>query len=190
MPAQQNIADMIGKGITVDAFESQMNPDYQEKMKEWQDGFVWTDHSQEVLSFLRTRSDLHCSIIASDWCGDVHRNFPVITKVMEQAAIPTEVFIQEDHPAFIDAFRTLGGASVPKIIVSDTSGDVHFTWGPRPAFIQEPMVLFKAKQLTESDADFNAERTRAYEGIQARYGEDFDYQKLVVYEITNLLSQT
>ncbi|WP_252312371.1 thioredoxin family protein [Sinobaca sp. H24] len=190
MPTNQNIADMVGKGITVDAFVSQMKPEYQEKLNEWQEGFTWVDHSQEVLSFMRTRSDLHCSIIASDWCGDVHRNFPVIIEVMNQATVPVEVFVQENHPSFIDVFRTLGGKSVPKVIISNTSGDVHFTWGPRPAFIQEPMAYFKSLQLKDSDSEYAAERTKAYEGIQARYGEDFDYQKLVVYELTNLLSQT
>lgn len=189
MPSAFDISDKTGHGLATDDFVERMRPTYREKMEPWQAAFSWKHHPEDKLLALQSRDDLHCAVLASDWCGDVHRNFPVIVEVMRKAGVPVEVFIQEEHPDFIEQFRTLGGTSVPKVVVSDEHGKVYFSWGPRPAFIQEPMKHFKSLGLTENDEAYADERSAAYESIFSRYGDDADYQRLVVYELTNLLEQ-
>ncbi|MDA3130890.1 thioredoxin family protein [Aliibacillus thermotolerans] len=182
-----NIQEKLGKGISVEAFIDKMTEEERQKFEKWHNQFDWEMHNQELLAPLKEETNLRASLLLGTWCGDVHRNLGPIWEVLKEANIPTEVFIMEEHEDLMDLFLTMGGRSVPKVIITNDAGDVLFDWGPRPLFIQQPMIEFKQKNLAPDDPAIDAERKKAYEGIFSRYGKTADYQKLVVYEITNLL---
>ncbi|WP_246031480.1 thioredoxin family protein [Salibacterium salarium] len=189
MISAENIYEKLGQGISQRDFLESMNHRYQATLNQWYELFTWEDHHREALLPLKERDDLRCAILVGDWCGDVHRNLGPAMEVMNEANIPVEIFIMEKHDNLMDQFLTMGGRSVPKVIVTNLNGDVLFSWGPRPAYIQEPMAAFKRKNLHPEDPSIDEEKKAAYAGIKARYGENGDYQKLVVYELTNQLLQ-
>lgn len=106
---------------------------------------------------------------------------------MEAAHIPTEVLIMEDHLETIDQFLTMGGRSIPVVLFVDEGGDVVGRWGPRPTYVQEPMVAFKAENPNRDAPDYQEKLQATRQEIMRRYGTDTAYQKLIVEEIADIL---
>lgn len=87
----ENVSKWLGKGITPEAFMDWMSKN-QEQFQDYYNGFTW-DNDQAFFKNFQSDKDIRCLIIASDWCGDVVHNMPVVLRVMKEAEIPTEVFI-------------------------------------------------------------------------------------------------
>lgn len=184
----QPLSDYLRKGISPQQFVEGMAKN-QEALRLWQSKFEWPDEDMEYFfESQNNRDDLRCMIIAAEWCGDVVRNFPVVVTAMEKAGIPTEVFIMEQHLDLIDQFLVMGGRSIPVVLIVDTGGHLLGKWGPRPKYIQEPMVAFKRDNPDREAADYQDKLTAARQEIMARYGEDAAYQKLILEELRELLS--
>ena len=104
-------------------------------------------------------------ILTEPWCGDAAQCVPVIEKLALSAGnIQTLYLLRDEHPEVIDAYLTNGGRSIPKLICLDKTGKELFTWGPRPAVIQEVMNRLKAEGITEI--------ATIVEQIQKAYNED------------------
>ncbi|MEY3100064.1 MAG: hypothetical protein RIS63_963 [Bacteroidota bacterium] len=104
-------------------------------------------------------------ILTEPWCGDAAQCVPVIEKLALSAGnIQTLYLLRDEHPEVMDAYLTNGGRSIPKLICLDKSGKEIFTWGPRPAVIQEVMNRLKAEGITEI--------ATIVEQIQKAYNED------------------
>lgn len=185
---KQQIANKLGKGISPSQFRAGMTKN-QEKFASWYDKFAWPD--EETKSFfesLNNRDDLVCSILAADWCGDVVRNVPVVLRAMEAGGVPTQILIMEEHLDLMDEHLTMGGRSIPVVFITDTGGAILGKWGPRPAYVQEPMVAFKANNPDREAPDYQDNLAATREEIKRRYGEDAGYQKLILQELRELLS--
>lgn len=184
----KQLADKMGKGISPQAFIDGMTKN-QEKFLEWRQAFEWkNEDDKQFFESLNNRDDLRCLIIAADWCGDVVRNVPVVLEAMEAGGVPTEMFVQEEHMDLMDQFLILGGRSIPVVIFVDTGGFVLGQWGPRPTYIQEPMVKFKAENPDREAPDYQENLAETRKEIMARYGEGTDYQQLIVKELRDLIS--
>lgn len=104
-------------------------------------------------------------ILTEPWCGDAAQCVPVIEKLALSAGnIQTLYLLRDEHPEVMDAYLTNGGRSIPKLICLDKTGKELFTWGPRPAVIQEVMNRLKAEGITEI--------ATIVEQIQKAYNED------------------
>ena len=104
-------------------------------------------------------------ILTEPWCGDAAQCVPVIEKLALSASnIQTLYLLRDEHPEVMDAYLTNGGRSIPKLICLDKTGKELFTWGPRPAVIQEVMNRLKAEGITEI--------ATIVEQIQKAYNED------------------
>ncbi|WP_324254087.1 thioredoxin family protein [Paenibacillus sp. 1001270B_150601_E10] len=184
----QSIAKVMGQGITPQAFIEGMTKN-QEDFVRWSDSFEWTqEDNKSFFESLQFRDDLRCSILMADWCGDVVRNVPVVFKVMDEAGIPTEVLIMEQFLDTMDQFLTMGGRSVPIVLITDTGGHVLAQWGPRPRDVQAHMVAFK-ETYTDREAPAYAEQLKiTYQKIKEQYGEGTDYQRRIVRELHEILS--
>lgn len=184
----KSLAHKQGQGVTPRQFIEGMTKN-REAFVSWGEKFAWQDEDdKEFFESLNHRDDLRCFILAADWCGDVVRNVPVVFKLLETAGIPVEVLIQEQHMETMDEFLTLGGRSIPVVIFTDTGGFVLGRWGPRPAYVQEPMVAFKKKYTDPSAPDYQEQLAATRKEIMARYGEDTAYQQLIVKELRELIS--
>ncbi|MFD2115423.1 thioredoxin family protein [Paenibacillus yanchengensis] len=182
-----NLALKLGTGKSPQQFIDGMSKN-QEQFLQWQQRFAWSSaDDQQFFEALQSRADLHCYILMADWCGDVVRNIPVVFQLMETSAIPVEVLVMEEHLETMDQFLTLGGRSIPVVIFTNTAGDVLGKWGPRPAYIQEPMVAFKQNNPDREAADYATNLTETRAEIMRRYGEDTAYQADIVREIRSLL---
>lgn len=104
-------------------------------------------------------------ILTEPWCGDAAQCVPVIEKLALSAGnIQTLYLLRDEHPEVMDAYLTNGARSIPKLICLDKTGKELFTWGPRPAVIQEVMNRLKAEGITEI--------ATIVEQIQKAYNED------------------
>ncbi|MDQ0115250.1 thioredoxin family protein [Paenibacillus harenae] len=183
----KSVAEKLGKGISPQQFIDGMTKN-KEAFIDWHDKFEWTDESdRELFESMNNRDDLRVLILMADWCGDVVRNIPVVFQVLSISGIPTEVLIMEEHLDTMDQFLTMGGRSVPVVIFADTGGAVLGTWGPRPKYVQEPMVAFKQENQDREAADYQEKLAATRQEIGRRYGEGTGYQSLIVKELRALL---
>ncbi|GMA62488.1 thioredoxin [Alicyclobacillus fastidiosus] len=159
----------------------------QEQLQQWYNQFTWPDENSRTFFANCRVPGIRCVIIAADWCGDVVRNVPVVFRLMEAAGIPTEVLIMEDHLDTMDQFLTLGGRSIPVVLFLDAEGGVVGRWGPRPTYVQEPMVAFKAANPDREAPDYQDNLAVARQEIMRRYGTDTSYQRLIVEEVKDIL---
>lgn len=182
-----SIQQWLSKGMTTQAFIDWMSKN-QETFKNSYNGFTLSDEDESFFKSLN-KEDLRCSIIASDWCGDVVRNAPVVFRLMELAGIPTEVFILEDNDELIQPFLLYGGKSIPVVLLTNSQGEVLHRWGPRPDYIQQPMAEFKALNLDRETEAYKEKVKEVYTEIHKRYGEGTAYQQYIIDEYKDILEK-
>jgi len=183
----KSVANKLGKGISPQQFVDGMTKN-KEAFIGWMEQFNWPSaEERQFFESLNNRDDLRCLILMADWCGDVVRNIPVVFGALEVSGIPTEVLIMEENLDTMDEFLTMGGRSVPIVIFADESGNVLGQWGPRPAYVQEPMVAFKKANPDREAADYQDNLAVTRQEIMRRYGEGPGYQADVVRELRELL---
>lgn len=182
-----NLSSKFGQGITPRAFIDGMTKN-KEAFEGWYEKFSWpTEEDRAFFESLNGRSDLKCFILMADWCGDAVRNIPVVLRLLETAGIPVEVLVMEQHLDTMDQFLTFGGRSIPIVIITDADGRVLGKWGPRPTYVQEPMVQFKQNNPDREAPDYEANLAETRKEISRRYGEGAAYHPLIVQEIRRLL---
>jgi hypothetical protein len=95
-------------------------------------------------------------VLTEAWCGDAATNVPVLAAVADaHPNIRLALLLRDEHPAIMDQFLTNGGKAIPKLIALDSaSGDVRYTWGPRPEPAQAMVRAWKANPNGESYHDF------------------------------------
>jgi hypothetical protein len=104
----------------------------------------------------------------------------VIEKLaLAAGGIETHYILRDEHLEIMDAYLTNGGRAIPKLICLDQTGAEVFTWGPRPAVIQEVMNRLKADGITEISV--------IVEAIQKAYNDD--KQEGIYQEFAALLQQ-
>ena len=184
----KNVADKLNKGISPQQFIDSMQKN-KEAFLDWYNRFEWgSEEDREFFESLNNRDDLRCLILMADWCGDVVRNVPVVFRALENSGIPVEVLVMEEHLDTMDQFLTMGGRSIPVVIIADTGGHVLGTWGPRPVYVQEPMVAFKQANPDREAPDYQDNLTETRKEIRRRYGEGTGYQQTIVQELHKLLA--
>lgn len=184
----KNVANKLGKGISPQQFIDTMTKN-QETFIDWGNRFEWAnDDDREFFESIANRDDLRCLILMADWCGDVVRNIPVVFKALEPTLMPIDVLIMEEHLDTMDEFLTMGGRSVPVVIIADTGGHVLGQWGPRPAHVQEVMIAFKQANPDREAADYQEKIGIARQEMGRRYGEGTAYQQVIIQELRKLLA--
>jgi hypothetical protein len=104
-------------------------------------------------------------VITEPWCGDAAQCVPVLEKLaLAVGDIQTFYILRDEQLEIMDAYLTNGGRAIPKLICIDAKGAEVFTWGPRPAVIQEVMNRLKAQGITEI--------AMLVEAIQKAYNDD------------------
>jgi hypothetical protein len=185
-----NLRSYIGKGLQPKQFVESMTKN-QDKFLDWYKRFSWDDAGDREFfrSFGRNHKSMHCLILAADWCGDVVRNVPVVLRVLEEMGMSADVLIMEQHLEVMDQFLTMGGRSIPVVLFTDKSGNVLVQWGPRPAYVQEPIVKFKQSHPDKDAPGYAEDLAAARAEILARYGNDTQYQRWIVSELKQALEK-
>jgi hypothetical protein len=186
-PMSINLKEKFNTGLTPQQFMDGMTKN-KEAFHDWYERFSWDENERAFFQSLQERNDLHCLILASDWCGDVVRNVPVIFRALAETNIPTEVLIMENHLDLMDQFLTMGGRSIPVVIFTDTEGNVLGKWGPRPAHVQAIMVAFKKENPDRNAPNYDEKIKETRAKMLVEYGEDTRYQQVIIKELHELLA--
>lgn len=183
-----NVSGKFGQGISPLQFMEGMQRNREAFLQGYHD-FAWVkEEDREFFASLKFRDDLRVLILAAEWCGDVVRSVPVIFRALEVAGLKTEVLILEDHQDLMDHFTTMGGRSVPIVIIADPGGHVLGHWGPRPAHVQELMAAFKRENPDREAADYEDKIASVRERMAEKYEEGAGVNASVVAELRSLIS--
>jgi Thioredoxin len=96
----------------------------------------------------------HVLMLAENWCGDVHRNSPMIARIVE--AMPgTElrVFFRDQHPDLTDCFLNNGYRSIPIVAFFDKDWNEVGRWIERPAAATQKMYAIRAVTVDVAGED-------------------------------------
>jgi hypothetical protein len=90
-------------------------------------------------------------VISEAWCGDAAQNVPILQKMADlNENIELKIILRDENLEVMELYLTNGGRSIPKLIALENNTlDELFTWGPRPASIQQVMNELKAANITE-----------------------------------------
>ena len=105
-------------------------------------------------------------VISEAWCGDAAQNVPLLQKIADLSnKIELKIILRDENLEVMDLYLTNGGRSIPKLIaLENTTLNELYTWGPRPASIQNVMNELKAANVTEI--------SEIVEKIQIAYNHD------------------
>ena len=96
----------------------------------------------------------HVMMIAENWCGDVHRNSPLIAHICE--AMPNaelRVFLRDKNPDLRDTFLNNGYQSIPVVVFFDKDWNEVGRWIERAHAATTRTVGIRARTLETVPAD-------------------------------------
>ena len=88
-------------------------------------------------------------VLTEGWCGDAAQIVPVFNKIAElNSNIQLKFLLRDEHLELMSKYLTNGKSqSIPKLVVLDEHNNELFTWGPRPAALQELFYHMKANAM-------------------------------------------
>jgi hypothetical protein len=90
----------------------------------------------------------YAMMLAENWCGDVHRNSPLLARIVE--AMPScemRVFFRDQNLDLTDCFLNNGYRSIPVIAFFDKDWNEIGRWIERPAAATQRMFAIRAKTM-------------------------------------------
>ncbi len=93
-------------------------------------------------------------MLAENWCGDVHRNSPLIARIAE--AMPNcelRVFFRDQNLDLTDCFLNNGYRSIPIVVFFDKDWNEIGRWIERPAAATQRMFAIRAKTVDIAPED-------------------------------------
>src|SRR5262249_14626552 len=96
----------------------------------------------------------HALMIAENWCGDVHRNSPLLAHITE--AMPNcelRVFFRDQNLDITDCYLNNGYRSIPVIVFFDDKFNEIGRWIERPGAATARMAVLRSKTVDVAPAD-------------------------------------
>lgn len=96
----------------------------------------------------------HVLMLAENWCGDVHRNSPLIAHICE--AMPNcdlRVFLRDQNPDLRDCFLNNGYQSIPVVVFFDKDWNEIGRWLERAHAATAKALAVRAKTLDLAPPD-------------------------------------
>jgi hypothetical protein len=101
-------------------------------------------------------------MLAENWCGDVHRNSPLVANVCE--AIPScelRVFLRDKETDLRDAYLNNGYQSIPVVVFFDKDWNEVGHWIERAHAATAKATLLRAKTVDAAPKDDKAKQDAA-----------------------------
>jgi hypothetical protein len=121
--------------------------------------------------FSGIRQVRHALMLAENWCGDVHRNSPMLARIAE--AMPNcemRVFFRDQHLDLTDAFLNNGYRSIPVLVFFDQDWNEVARWVERPHAATQRMFGLRAKTVDVAPPDKQEAATNEFRSqVQAAY---------------------
>ena len=113
----------------------------------------------------------YAAMLAENWCGDVHRNSPLIAHVCE--AMPgcdLRVFIRDQNADLRDAFLNNGYQSIPVVVFFDKDWNEVGRWIERAHAATGKTASVRARTIDAAPKDQqDAAMAEFRKGVQAEY---------------------
>jgi hypothetical protein len=110
-------------------------------------------------------------MLAENWCGDVHRNAPVLARIVE--AMPDcelRVFFRDQNLDLTDCFLNNGYRSIPIMVFFDRDWNEIGRWIERPAAATAKVIGIRARTLDAAPPDRQDAAMAEYrKQVQAEY---------------------
>lgn len=134
------------------------------RMKRLDKSVEINDDLKTVISKIKTPQTW--LVISEAWCGDAAQNVPILQKMADLSDhIELKIILRDENLELMDLYLTNGSQSIPKLIaLENKSLNELYTWGPRPATIQNIVNDFKLSNTTEKSV--------IKEKIQIAYNHD------------------
>jgi hypothetical protein len=116
----------------------------------------------EQKSFNGVKGVKYAVMLAENWCGDVHRNSPLMAHIAE--AIPgceLRVFLRDANPDLRDTFLNNGYQSIPVVVFFDAQWNEIGRWIERAHAATTKAAVIRAKTLDVAPKDDKAAQDAA-----------------------------
>jgi hypothetical protein len=144
-------AERFSKGLTWKDYVAQMG-DTRARTEENHAKAKLTDDERKFFSGITQVR--YCLMLAENWCGDVHRNSPLIAHVTE--AMPScelRVFFRDQNLDLTDCFLNNGYRSIPVVVFFDKDWNEIGRWIERASAATAKVVQIRAKTTDVAGQD-------------------------------------
>ena len=152
--AQEKIpldAQRFATGMTWKDYLAQMGDTRARTEENYTKASLTSEEKQFFSSLGQVKSIL---MLAENWCGDVHRNSPMIARIAE--AMPgceLRVFLRDQNPDLTDCFLNNGYRSIPIVAFFDKDWNEIGRWIERPGAATQRAFAIRAKTLEVAPPD-------------------------------------
>ena len=142
----KDVDSMISQNKTSGLVQNELMVNYtvlaDRRMRRWNKVLEIDAQTKALISSVKQSHKI--LIITEAWCGDASHLVPVFCKLTElNPNFETKLVYRDENPALMEQFLTNGAKSIPIIIVMDESYNLVFSWGPRPAEMQQRVTEYK-----------------------------------------------
>jgi hypothetical protein len=126
---------------------------------------------EERRFFAGLRQVRYALMLAENWCGDVHRNSPILARIVE--AMPhceLRVFFRDQNLDLTDSFLNNGYRSIPVLVLFDEHWSEIGRWIERPHAATQRHFAIRSKTLDVAPPDQTEAATAEFRAqVQAAY---------------------
>ncbi len=130
---------------------------------------VLTDEERRFFGGIRQVR--YALMLAENWCGDVHRNSPLLARICE--AMPgceLRVFFRDQNLDLTDCFLNNGYRSIPVLVLFDQDWNEIARWIERPHAATQRMFAIRAKTVDAAPEERKEAATNEFRAqLQAAY---------------------
>ena len=144
-------APRFTKGLTLKDYMAQMG-DTRARTEENYAKATLTEDERKAFSGLNQVR--YALMLAENWCGDVHRNSPLLARICE--AMPScdlRVFLRDQNLDITDAYLNNGYRSIPVIVFYDKDWNEIGRWIERSGAATAKMHVLRSKIVDVAPAD-------------------------------------
>ena len=163
-------AQRFSKGLTWKDYVAQMG-DTKDRTEENYKKSALTDDERKFFGGINQVK--YVMMLAENWCGDVHRNSPLVAHICE--AIPgcdLRVFFRDKETDLRDTFLNNGYQSIPVVVFFDKDWNEIGRWLERAHAATAKTVGVRARTLEKAPQDKASQDAAMVEfrkGVQAEY---------------------
>jgi uncharacterized protein YdaT len=152
--AQEKIpldAQRFAKGMTWKDYLAQMGDTKARTEENYTKASLTADEKQFFSGLNQVKYVL---MLAENWCGDVHRNSPMIARIVESMpGAELRVHLRDQNPDLTDCFLNNGYRSIPIVAFFDKDWNEVGRWIERPALATQKSYAIRAVTVDVAGED-------------------------------------
>ena len=164
-------AQRFATGLTWKDYMAQMG-DTKARTEENYSKSTLTDDERKFFSGLKHVK--YAVMLAENWCGDVHRNSPLVAHVVD--AIPgaeLRVFFRDKETDLRDTFLNNGYQSIPVVVFFDKDWNEVGRWYERAHAATNKAALIRSKTVDLAPKDDKAKQDAAMNDFRAQVNAEY-----------------